>query len=105
MILVGRADRTPTNNTCFKSNVDLAQARANAVLEHVEALLGDRTHVLSLAGGAASPHKARAGDRGVEVHMCWRGRRGEDGVSGGEADGTVTDLTKEAGPSAGHAGG
>ena len=76
MLLIGRADSWPIDNSYFRSNSGLAQARAEWVWRQLLSAGWERAediHVVRLtAGPIAHGNPPDACDRSVEVHICWR---------------------------------
>ena len=75
MLLIGRADSWPIDNSSFRSNSGLAQARAEWVWRRLLSAGWKRAediHVVRLtAGPIAHGDPPDACDRSVEVHICW----------------------------------
>ena len=87
VILVGRADSRRIYNASFRSNLGLAQARANWVWGQLRAglsdtpMFGERVYTMSVVGGPAYPGSiTSACDRGVEIHMCWKREKRRSGA-------------------------
>lgn len=73
VLIVGHVDSRPINTGVFRSNVALAQARAERTycsLKNEEWMVG--AHVVRLPAGPRSPGRPHDDcDRNVEVHMCF----------------------------------
>ena len=77
ILLIGGTDSEPIDNCCFRSNVGLAQARANWVwVQSRDSEWAEGVHWMRLPGGPQWPGiRANQRDRSVAVHVCWRRAR------------------------------
>ncbi|MCW1917924.1 type IVB secretion system protein IcmH/DotU [Rhodobacter sp. KR11] len=75
ILIVGHSDSSPVGSGRFKSNEELSQARADAVLKMVAPVVGDPSRLLAEGRGAKEPiadnetREGRAANRRIEIML------------------------------------
>jgi len=73
ILIVGHSDSSPVGSGRFKSNEELSQARADAVLKMVAPVVGDPSRLMAEGRGAKEPiadnetKEGRAANRRIEI--------------------------------------
>ncbi|OZA15158.1 MAG: hypothetical protein B7Y02_04020 [Rhodobacterales bacterium 17-64-5] len=82
IVVAGYSDSTPVGAGRFKSNEELSQARADAVMRIIAPMLGDPTRIIAEGHGAKDPiadnatKEGRAANRRIEILVVKSGGEG-----------------------------